>query len=160
MVTRECFLKIQSNKLHPRSRGSFDYRNGRFFHKIEAREHSSFREYTFLWQNVGIRAVFFSWKIGKKDIISTFLAHNIVWFWENIRFLNQILACQQGLFNLIKKKHEYRVFERIDIFWHNMGMRAMCFLENWRFFDKIWAWEQWFFQRNRKKRHTVDFVGP
>ena len=57
-----------------------------------------------------------------------------------------------------KSTWEHRVFERMDVFLTNMGMRAVCFLENRRIFDKILAWEQWFFrEKAEQKGHPIDF---
>ena len=57
-----------------------------------------------------------------------------------------------------KNTWEHRVFERMDVFLTNMGMRALCFLENRRIFDKIWAWEHWFFREKAdEKGHPIDF---
>ena len=36
-----------------------------------------------------------------------------------------------------------------------MGIWAACFLENGRFFDKIWAWEQWFFPEKSGKKGII-----
>ena len=47
---------------------------------------------------------------------------------------------------------EQCVFERMDNFWQNMGMRAAWFLENGHFSDKIWAWEQSLFHEKSAKR--------
>ena len=50
--------------------------------------------------------------------------------------------------NLIWKKwHNSSFFEKMDIFWLNLGIKAVWFLANGRFFDEIWAWEQLFFSR-------------
>ena len=40
-------------------------------------------------------------------------------------------------------------------------MRKVCFLENGRFFDKMWALELWFFrEKSEKKGHPIYFFGP
>ena len=42
-----------------------------------------------------------------------------------------------------------------------MGKMAVCFLENERFFDKIWACERLFFrQKLEKNGYPFDFLGP
>ena len=46
---------------------------------------------------------------------------------------------------------EQSVFERMDVFWQNMGMREVCFLENGRFFG---------FSRKLGKSHPIEFFGP
>ena len=57
-----------------------------------------------------------------------------------------------------KSTWEHCVFERMDVFLTNMGMRAVCFFENIRIFDKIFSWEQWFFrEKAEQKGHPSDF---
>ena len=48
-----------------------------FFTKYGHENIVFFWEYRLFGQNVGMRAVTFSWKNGKKGILLTFLAHNI-----------------------------------------------------------------------------------
>ena len=48
--------------------------------------------------------------------------------------------------NLKKKDMRALYFEKMDVFWPNMGMRATCFMSNGQFFVKIWVREQWFFR--------------
>ena len=73
-------------------------------------EHSVFDRMNVFWQNMDLRAVsslknrritninwvweqlFFSKKSGKKGILLTFMAHKIVSFWQNIRFLTKYEA--------------------------------------------------------------------
>ena len=44
------------------------------------------------------------------------------------------------------------ILRELTFFWQNMGMRALCFLENGRFFDNKWAWEEWFFSSKSEKK--------
>ena len=69
----------------------------------------------------------------KKGILLTLLAHNIVSFWQNWRFFDQIWAWQQGVFHDKIEKKNY--------------MWVLCFWENRRFLDKILAWELFVFSR-------------
>ena len=95
--------------------------NERFFVKTWALEQCFFREWTFCWQNMGWKLWFFLEKSEKKSILLTFLAHNIVYFWQNSRFLEQIWAWQMGDF-----------LEKIE----KNGMRAQCFWGSGRIFEK------------------------
>ena len=55
------------------------WENGGFLDNILAWEHRVFRRMDVFWQNNGMRAVFFSWKIRKKKgTLLTFLANKIV----------------------------------------------------------------------------------
>ena len=55
---------------------------------------------------------FFREKSEKKGILLTFLAHNRVVFWQNLRFFDQSCAWEQGVFHekFEKKGHESTVF--------------------------------------------------
>ena len=101
----------------------------------------------------------FLWKIGKKGILLTFLAYNLMKFWHNLHFSDQIWAWQHGFSCKFEKKwHESTVFFREwTFFWPNMSMRAVYFLDNGRFCHM--AWEKWFFRENRKKRLPIYFFG-
>ena len=55
---------------------------------------------------------------------------------------------------------EYYVFERIDLFGKNKGMRAACFLENGRFFTNHGHESNDFSVKNRKKGYPIDFFSP
>ena len=70
---------------------------------------------------MGIRAVIFSWKIGKKGILLTLLAHKQCSFDSIDVFLDQIWAWHKGIFH---KKIETNY------------MRALCFWEKRRFFGQ------------------------
>ena len=43
-------------------------------------------------------------------------------------------------------------FERIDVFWQNMGMRAICFVRNLLFLTKYGHESSDFFVKNREKK--------
>ena len=78
-------------------------------------------------QNIGMKAMVFCWKIGKKKgILLIFLVHNIVYFWQNGHFLTKYRHDSRGFFMKNLKK------------WHE----TKCFWESASFLDKIWAWEQ------------------
>ena len=79
-----------------------------------------FSKLKFFWQNMGTRKVIFSWKIDKKGHPIDFLAHIILQFWQNWRFLSNI-GITAGVF------HEN--FEKND-------MKTLCFWENGPFFTK------------------------
>ena len=40
------------------------------------------------------------------------------------------------------------------------GHKNNVFLEIGRCFEKLWAWEHWFFRWKMEKRHPIDFFGP
>ena len=83
-----------------------------------------FRDLTFFWQNMGIRAVVFSFKIGKKGVPIDFFWPIIYRSFERIDFIfDQIWAWKQGVFHVI--------FQRK---WHE----NTTFLIEWVFFWKIW----------------------
>ena len=48
--------------------------------------------------------------------------------------------------NLKKMKLKHCVFEKMDVFLNNNWHEKSVFLEKGRFFDKIWAREQWLFR--------------
>ena len=120
-----------------------------FFAKIWTRERCVFRERTFCRQKMGITAVIFYEKSEKTDILLTYLAHNIFCYFDRIDFIwTKYGHGSRGFFmKKLKKRHKSTVFLREWTFWENMGMRALWFLEKWRFFYKIWAWEQSMFFR-------------
>ena len=134
-------------------------------------------EWTFFLQNMGMRTVFirewiflikygherssFSVKIRKKiGTLLTFLAYNIsavltelTFFWPNMGMTGRDFSWK------IKKWHGSVFLRKWTFFWQNMGMKAACFLEIWRSFDKIWAWEQRFFRsKSEKKRFLYTFL--
>ena len=45
------------------------------------------REWQFLIQNMGMRALTFPWKIRKKGIVLTLMAHNLVYSFDRIDVL-------------------------------------------------------------------------
>ena len=108
-----------------------------FWTKFGHEDSVIFSEWTFFWRNMGMRAVIFSWKIGKNGILLTLGAHNIVYFWQNWRFLTEH-GHDSGMFimnTFWKKCYEGTVFLREwTFFWQNVSMRAVCFLENEHFF--------------------------
>ena len=82
-----------------------------------------FGEWRFFWQNIGMRAVIFSWKIGKKE-------HRIDFFgpWYSVVLTELTII-------LIKYVHESRGFS-----WKTLKKKwdeSTVFWENERFFDKI-----------------------
>ena len=129
---------------------------------------------------MGISAVIFYEKSEKTDILLTYLAHNILCYFDRIDFIwTKYGHGSRGfLMKKLKKRHKSTVFLREWTFWENMGMRALWFLEKWRFFTKyghesrvcflengrffkqIWAWEQLFFVKNRKKLIPYRLFSP
>ena len=95
----------------------------------------------------------FFMKNRKKGHPIDFLAHNQccfdridVFFWTKYRHGSR------GFFMKFLKKStwEQSVFEKIDVFWRNMGVRRVCSLENARFSDKNAHVSSNFFVKNRK----------
>ena len=96
---------------------------------------------------------YFSREIGKNGILLTLRAHNIVYFWQNWCFLTEH-GHDSGMFimnTFWKKDMRALFFERMDVFWQNVGMRAVCFLENERdaFLTKYRHESSSFFEKNR-----------
>ena len=120
------------------------------------------------WQNMGIRTVIFPWKIGKEGHPIDFLDTKYSVVLTELTFLTKYGLDNRGFSMKILRKNEMRAqfFERMDVFLRegtffnqNMGLRAVCFFENRRIFDKIWAWEQRFFlSKSEKKEVSYDFL--
>ena len=76
-------------------------------------------------------------------------------------FLTKYGHDSKGFFmkNLDTMTWEYRVFERMDVFLRKYGNESIVFyfLENGRFFDKVWACEQLFLRENLEKEHPLTF---
>ena len=105
-----------------------------------------FPEWTFL-QNMGMREVIFPLKSEKKDILLTFLIHNINQFWQNWRFLIKydMGMTAPGFFISNLKKNDMRAqyFWKIGRFFYKYRHKSnVFFLENGRLFDKSWVLEQ------------------
>ena len=130
-----------------------------FQQNMSMRKVCCFREWTFFWQNMGIRGGIFSWKIGK-DILLTFMAHNIAL--TDMTFFDKISALQQRVFHvkLKKKWHEITIFLRMNVFWQKRGMRALYFLADWLFMTKYGHESSYIFVKIGKSGHYVDFYGP
>ena len=81
--------------------------------------------------------------MGKNSILLTFVAYNIVYFdrfdvfWPNMGKTAGGLSRQ-----ILKMTWKHRFFERMDVFNKIWALEQGLFLENERFVDKIWAWEQ------------------
>ena len=54
--------------------------------------------------------------------------------------------------NLKKRKTwEHCFWKNVRFFWQNVGKRG-AFFRKWTFFDKMWAWEQYFFREKSEKK--------
>ena len=142
-----------------------------FFMKILKKWHSNtvfLREWTFFWQNIDLRAVcflengrfftkyghksddFFVRNRKKKGIILTSLAHNIVLFWQNWRFLIKYGHDSRGFFMFFLIDIRAQCFWENGRFFEKMGMRVVCFqrIDVFSFWKYIWALGSNFFLKN------------
>ena len=116
------------------------WESGRFLTKHRHENSVFFRDFTIFWQNIGMRAVIFSFKIGKKG-------HHIDFFGPEYTVVLTKLTLSltkyghEGVFYVIWKNHmRLQHFYENGRFVDKMGSgRIVCFRE-WKFFDNIWAW--------------------
>ena len=117
------------------------------------------REWTFFWQNMGLRgvyileiwrfcqnmgiwAVIFSFKIGKKEVPIDFFWPILYRSFERIDFIfDQIWAWKQGFFHVILQKNDMRTprFWESGCFFDKIWEWGQSLFREWKFFDKIWA---------------------
>lgn len=131
-----------------------------FFDKIWAWEHLFFLRIDVFLQNKDMRAGICSWKIGTKGTLLTFLAFDgMTFFWLNMG-MTAAGVFQWKIWN--KKWYGSTAFCRESTFFgQNMGIIAVCFLDNERsFLTKYGRESRYFFVKNQKKRHLIDFLGP
>ena len=57
--------------------------------------------------------------------------------------------------NIKKKTWEDGFFERIEVFLTKYGHEKSVFFREWTFFDKMWAWELWFFREKSEKKKGI-----
>ena len=137
--------KISKNKNVIRA--PYFWENRHFLTKYVHESYLFFRDWTSFGQNMGERAVIFSWFSWKKGILWTFLAHNRVSYSKISVFWPIMWMIKGGSSWKFWKKTslEHRIFERLDVFWQNMGMKATCFLEIGLFLTKYGqVSEHWF----------------
>ena len=108
------------------------WENGDFFDKIWAWELRVFLENGPFLKKYGLKSSDFFIKNNEKRHLFVFLVHNKPWLWQNWLFLS-IIGITGDLYEKAEKN----------------DMRAQCFLENRSYFDKIWAWEQFFYLNRR-----------
>ena len=134
MTGRDFSWKIWKNDM---GRACF-WESGRFLTKHRHENSVFFREFTIFWQKIGMRAVIFSFKIGKKGHRIDFFGPEYTSF-DKIDFIfDQIW--KWGVFYVIWKNHmRLQHFYENERFVDKMGSgRIVCFRE-WKFFDNIWA---------------------
>ena len=125
------------------------WENWRFLTKYGNESILFFRERTFSWQYMEMRADIFRGKSEKKDVLFTFLTHykkesvvltEFLFFWPTIGMtangffmknldkmtFSTMFLRECTLFDKIWKL-EHCVFERPDVFWQNIGMKAVVF---------------------------------
>ena len=104
-----------------------------------------FGEWRFFWQNIGMRAVIFSWKIGKKEHRIDFFGpwYSVVLTELTIILIKYVYESRGFSWKIWKKmRWEYCFFERMDVFLTKYRHESIVFFREWRFFYRIWAWEQ------------------
>ena len=110
----------------------------------------------------GYESSIFSWKIGKKGTLLTYLAHNIMYFWQSWHFFDQIWAWKQRVFQVqIEKEKNMNIWEnrrmltkygyKNSVFFENVPTFSTKYWQNLRFFDHIWAWLEGVFHEIFKK---------
>ena len=137
--------------------------NGGFFWtKYRHESYVFFTEWTVFWQNMGMRALIFSWKSKKKGHPIDSLGPLWSVVLTELTFFWPIMCMMAGVFHekFLKMTLEHRVLERRDVFWQNMGIRFTCFLEIGFFWTKFRRKSSHFFVKSRKKLHPIDFFGP
>ena len=96
----------------------------------------------------------FSLNSEKKDILLTFLIHNIMQFWLNWRFFYQIWYGHESsevFIQLKKMTQEHSIFERLDVFSTKYRHKSNVFFERMDvFLTNHGYWSRNFFVKNRK----------
>ena len=122
------------------------FQNGRFLYKIWA------------WRGD------FSVKFGNKGHSINFLIHNISSFDRiDVFWSNMIWAWQQRGFSLKNWKKmiwKHSIFERLDVFQQNTGIRAMCFFTAWTSFWHIIGIGAVFFRKKSEKKSSRWLFSP
>ena len=120
-------------------RALYFWESWRFFYNMGMRT-VCFSENWRFCHNTGIRAVGFSLQIGKKK-------ENNLRFWPHMVMTTGCLSWKIWK----KKTWEHCFWKNVRFFWQNVGKRG-AFFRKWTFFDKMWAWEQYFFREKSEKR--------
>ena len=79
----------------------------------------------------------------------------LTFFWPNMG-----MTWRGVSWKILKIWHKSNVFLRgWTCCWEKYGHKSIVFLENGRFFDKIWAWEQIFFRGKSEKSTSYRLFG-
>lgn len=105
------------------------------------------------WKSMGWRVMISSSKIMKKDIFLSFwsiinrgcdrIDFFLINYWHNRRCIWKSWK---------KMTWEHSVFDRMNVFWQNMDLRAVSSLKNRRITNINWVWEQLFFSKKSGKK--------